>query len=321
MDLQWTGEVRNRILHDLGSPADPEEVLTYDVSGLFNLDDWGRLDQFSSLTGTNSNDLIFLGHLSLSKQSLYNIDRFFLGLGDDILDLSSVRFSYIDTRIYAGEGNDWILGNDGRDTVFGEQGNDRIKGYAGNDILNGGAGDDYIDGGEGLDTAVFDAVRESYGIQHAGRSISVTGPSGADYLYDVERLQFSDGTLAFDVAGHAGQAYRIYQAAFDRTPDTAGLSYWIKAMDAGATLDDVAAGFMSSAEFNGLYGTNPNNREFVDRLYDNVLGREGDSGGIAYWVGQLEAGYSRAHLLAGFAESTENVAGVAPAIADGIWYV
>ena len=197
-----------------------------------------------------------------------------------------------------------------------------------------------LDGGDGRDTLILDGkpiegMTASGGIKlmKDGDVLFVSGGYGhlAYGLKNFERIQIEYaggapyekyvGTLALDIEGNAGQAYRIYQAAFDRTPDTAGLSHWIKAMDAGATLDDVAAGFMSSAEFIGLYGVDPSNHEFVDRLYDNVLGREGDSGGIAYWVGQLEAGYSRAHLLAGFAESTENVAGVAPAIADGIWYV
>ncbi len=200
-------------------------------------------------------------------------------------------------------------------------GDDSLISSGGNDILYGGAGNDYFDAGAGFDTVLYRESRNERTVTaNPDGSILVSNASETDRLVNVERIQFSDGTLAFDLSGNAGQAYRIYQAAFDRTPDTAGLSHWIKAMDAGATLDDVAAGFMSSAEFIGLYGTNPSNNEFVDRLYDNVLGREGDSGGIAYWVGQLEAGYSRAHLLAGFAESTENVAGVAPAIADGIWY-
>jgi hypothetical protein len=33
--------------------------------------------------------------------------------------------------------------------------------------------------------------------------------------------------VALDVDGAAGQAYRLYQAAFDRAPDKNGLGYWI----------------------------------------------------------------------------------------------
>jgi hypothetical protein len=47
---------------------------------------------------------------------------------------------------------------------------------------------------------------------------------GTDTLIGFKRLEFTDGTLALDVdAGDtAGQAYRLYQAAFARTPDMSG---------------------------------------------------------------------------------------------------
>jgi serralysin len=152
-------------------------------------------------------------------------------------------------------------------------------------------------------------------------SIQVANADGAGRtLREVERLQFDDGTLAFDLDGAAGQAYRVYQAAFDRTPDIPGLAFWIEAMDAGTSLASVSAGFVASAEFAAIYGGAPSDGDFVARLYENVLGRAGEAAGLDYWQGRLAEGTSKAEVLAGFSESAENVAGVAPAIADGIWY-
>ncbi|CAN7628133.1 DUF4214 domain-containing protein [Rhizobium sp. LjRoot30] len=139
-------------------------------------------------------------------------------------------------------------------------------------------------------------------------------------LHSVERVDLLQGTLAFDIDGVAGQAYRIYQAAFDRAPDSAGLSYWINSMDGGTKLIDVASGFVGSQEFNSIYGANSTDTDFVGRLYLNVLGREGETAGIAYWTGELQHGTARAQVLAGFSESQENVIGVAPVISEGIWY-
>ena len=139
-------------------------------------------------------------------------------------------------------------------------------------------------------------------------------------LNSVERVDLLQGTLAFDLDGNAGQAYRIYQAAFDRAPDSAGLSYWIKSMDGGTKVIDVSSGFVGSQEFQSIYGANSTDTDFVGRLYLNVLGREGETAGIAYWTGELQHGTSRAQVLAGFSESQENVVGVAPAISEGIWY-
>lgn len=191
---------------------------------------------------------------------------------------------------------------------------------AGNDVFVLTSGNDVIDGFSGLDVAVMGGARASFAISRSADTLFVVG-QGSDSLTSIERLAFTDGTLAFDLDGNAGQAYRIYQAAFDRTPDFSGLSYWIKSMDAGTTLANVAEGFLRSDEFVSIYGSNQTDEAFVGSLYRNILGREGEVAGISYWVDVLENGASRSSVLYGFSESPENIAGVAPAIADGIWFV
>lgn len=151
--------------------------------------------------------------------------------------------------------------------------------------------------------------------------VTVTGAGGFQFSSaGIERLEFQDGVLALDLDGIAGQAYRIYQAAFDRDPDIAGLSYWIKSMDGGESLLEVATGFLNSVEFAAVYGSDASNETFIAKLYENILGREGEAAGLDYWEQQLTSGWNRAQVLASFSESGENVTGVAPAIADGIWY-
>lgn len=140
-------------------------------------------------------------------------------------------------------------------------------------------------------------------------------------LFDIERLSFSDQTLALDIDGTAATAYRLYQAAFDRVPDLGGLGYWIREFDAGrGDLLSVSASFIASDEFQTTYGST-SNAEFLTLLYDNVLDRAPDAAGLNYWNGQLSNGFSRAGVLASFSESAENRANVAAAIEDGIWYV
>ena len=151
--------------------------------------------------------------------------------------------------------------------------------------------------------------------------IVITAPGYSFSGTSIERIVFEDGILALDLAGGAGQAYRIYEAAFDRQPDLEGLSYWIRSLDAGVSLLTVAEGFISSAEFKSIYGDSPTDIELISKLYRNILNREGEDAGLAYWKSQLEAGVSRAQILVDFSESPENVQGVAPAISDGIWYI
>ena len=92
-------------------------------------------------------------------------------------------------------------------------------------------------------------------------------------------------------------------------------------MDLGATVVQVSSGLIESAEFQSLYGANRTNNQFVDLLYQNVLDRNPDAGGYAYWNAKLANGLSRADVLAYLSESTENIANVAPSIANGIEYL
>ena len=135
----------------------------------------------------------------------------------------------------------------------------------------------------------------------------------------MERLVFSDGILAFDTSGNAGQTYRLYQAAFGRTPDTPGLSHNINLMDNGLVLHGLSDGFIVSAEFIALYGADSSNTTFLTALYANVLDRAPDPVGFNSWNTLLTTGaLDRADVLVGFSESLENIALVANAIENGI---
>ena len=140
--------------------------------------------------------------------------------------------------------------------------------------------------------------------------------------FNVERLAFLDVSVAFDTSSVAGQAYRIYKAAFDRTPDGGGLGYWIAQMDKGMGVIEVAARFIDSPEFRALYGQNANISEFLTKVYTNVLDRAPDSAGLDWWVNEMKTNPTKTwqKVLADFSESTENQANVASMIANGITY-
>ena len=152
----------------------------------------------------------------------------------------------------------------------------------------------------------------------------VSGTNGADTLAAIERLRFNDGTLAFDIDGHAGQAFRVYQAALGRAPDTAGLGHWIDQLDAGAG-DTVwlARNFLYSGEFTETYGQAAamSNLSFLDLLYDIAFERDPDTDGMQYWMEQLAAGVERERVVASFSESFENQTNLQDSMATGIWFV
>jgi Tol biopolymer transport system component len=218
-----------------------------------------------------------------------------------------------------------LAGGAGADVLAGTDSADKLSGQGGNDRLTGGAGNDILDGGAGVDTAVYAGRHDAYAISAAADGTwnvqDKTGSDGADRLAGVERLDFADADVALDVGGTAGQAYRIFQAAFARAPDEGGLGFWMAMMDKGVSLNAVAQGFVDSAEFADRYGAKPTHRELVEKFYENILHRPGEAAGIDWWTGQLDKKLSTvAEVLAGFSESAENQAALVGVTASGIEY-
>ncbi len=229
---------------------------------------------------------------------------------DFLVDVEAIQFS--DGFLDVGSG---VFTNAFRSTSsdFSSQ-----VGTIGNDAFVFKNNRDQIYGGAGIDTVSIEGSQSSFSLSYIESASVITIGSAEHTLVDVERIQFSNGVLALDTQGNAGNAYRLYQAAFNRTPDTPGLSFWVHALDQGVDIQSVAAGFVNAAEFRSVYGTNPSNAHIVDLMYQNVLGRAGESAGINFWVGQLDGGLSVGALLQGFAVSSENHGIVDPKIALGI---
>lgn len=100
---------------------------------------------------------------------------------------------------------------------------------------------------------------------------------------------------------------RLYQAAFGRDADDEGRSFWIKERARGRSPHSLAAAFLGSPEGDERFaGTSI--PEFVEKLYQNVLGRAADESGRDFWVGQIAGGRARSDVLLAFSESAENVA-------------
>lgn len=172
-------------------------------------------------------------------------------------------------------------------------------------------------------TLTFSGKRSDYTITAEGSGFIVTAVNGGASLTAAssQLLQFSDATVSFDVTGNAGKAYRLYQAAFNRVPDGAGLGYWIDVMNRGASLREVAASFLADKESKTLYGDKPANAALVTAFYQNVLQRAPDAAGAKYWTDILDSKATDVpDVLQYFSEGPENSARVLPAIRNGIAY-
>lgn len=209
--------------------------------------------------------------------------------------------------------------------VVGTAGADTLMGSAGADSFHGGAGNDTIEGSWGLDISVYTGTRASHQITVLGTDVVQIADTaglrdGTDTLWHVERAMFDDEWMAFDIHGNAGQAYRLYQAAFDRVPDLGGLGFQINALDTGFSLVQVADNFLMSPEFQRTYGA-LDNTQYVMKLYENVLGRQGEQAGVDYHLQELASGQSRAQVLTHFSESPECQDLLMGVMQDGIAYI
>jgi hypothetical protein len=170
----------------------------------------------------------------------------------------------------------------------------------------------------------FPGLRADYSITETanGYLVAEVSGSGATAVPRNARLRFTDISVALDIDGVAGRAFRLYRAAFDRVPDAPGISYWIGLMDRGVDPAVAAGAFMESSEFKARYGNGLSDADYVGKLYRNVLHRDGDPAGMAFWTGLLARGAStRAQVLAAFSEGAEGKAAVRDAIRTGIYFL
>lgn len=68
-----------------------------------------------------------------------------------------------------------------------------------------------------------------------------------------------------------------------------------------------------------LYGSHLRNETLLTNDYLNVLDREPDPAGYAYWLDRMAGGLSSAEVLASFSESAENQSNVSAELDAGLW--
>lgn len=177
-------------------------------------------------------------------------------------------------------------------------------------------------GAVGIDHQALSGAKSDYTFTINDDFISYSSGGEKKALIGIERVDFADGThLAIDLSGNAGQAYRLYNAAFNRTPDKEGLGYWIGQADSGKSMISIADSFVASDEFKGLYGATHTHSDFITKLYTNVLDRVPDAAGVQYWQQQIDSGVlTESQVLLSFAESAENKIAVVGQIQNGIEY-
>ncbi len=97
----------------------------------------------------------------------------------------------------------------------------------------------------------------------------------------------------------------LYVAYFDRAPDQEGFNYWSNraknSSDSSKILKELSAGFSQHPTFVSTYSS-LDNRAFVEKIYQNCLGKVGDGEGITYWTNYLDSRNSRSDMVSDFIE-------------------
>ena len=177
-----------------------------------------------------------------------------------------------------------------------------------NDTIKGQPGTDFFDGGLGIDTVVYSGPQERYSITKSGNRYVVSEPTGSDdtdYLSNIERLQFSNGKVALDLGGNAGQAARLIGALLGPSfiKDKALAGVVIGLIDQDYSIESIANLGLSTSFYLALAGSTKN-EDFVNHVFRNVVGRTPEVNEQKTYVDMLNAGTSQA-ALAVMAAGTE----------------
>ncbi|MEW6759280.1 MAG: Ig-like domain-containing protein [Pseudomonadota bacterium] len=196
-----------------------------------------------------------------------------------VIQLQNVDFAAI-------VGSVTVNGGNGSQTVWGDGASQTIFLGADDDILHGGAGDDVVGS--------------------AGGNDRIYGDEGNDVVFGGIGDDRVDGGAGLDTVQLAGSGRADYTARFDNG------QLVLTHRNGGADGSDVIANvevlrFTDAAADTSLRGS-------VARLYEAVLGREADLGGLAAWTGGAEKGLALNEVARAMLSSAE--AAQQPAASD-----
>lgn len=205
------------------------------------------------------------------------------GSGDTKVTISDAK----NTKLTLGTGNSTVVTGQGTDTVVAGLGNSTITG-----------------GNSDYSVVKLAGAASNYTVTaNAGHAIVTDKVTGVKT--DIAKIQYVEvgggDALIFAKSATEASIATLFEVALGRNADASGLDYYYDLAKDGATLSQIANALVNSGEFaprNLLDDT-----AFVNSLYRNTFGRDGDAGGMAYWLGAMhDHGISRADVIRSFAQ-------------------
>jgi len=283
----------------------------------------GLKDIILSLSNSNANNLdeasasIFLNHdgvfipITQSESLTYKLSNIFetQGIGDlvtgdfngdgvtDFVTLTPIRkgsnSSDNDWAVLLHQGNyltsfnNEVRGTASNDTLSSINGSHNFRGLAGNDLINGS--------GEFIDTAAYFGARSDFNIKIVnGLPVEVVdkfGNEGTDLLNSVERLLFSNLSVAFDINGNAGATAKILGAVFgkDSLNNKQYVGIGLSLLDSGMSTNTLSSLAVDAANLK-------TNDQIVSTLWKNVIGTTASTADKAPFIKLLEDGMNGGSL-------------------------
>ena len=208
----------------------------------------------------------------------------------------TVNFGSIIENLTGSSFADKLYGNDADNNLVGGLGNDWLEGLDGNDVLVGGLGDDQLNGGIGIDTAEFAGSYANYSTSSSKSAFVVidkrSNADGMDVLTNVERLKFSDKSVAIDLDGHAGIVVKVIGAVLGKdavkNPGLVGIG--LSYLDNELSYSDL--GLLA---LNAVGATS--NDAIVSKLWFNLVGSTASASDKAPYIKMLADGMKPGDLV------------------------
>jgi len=217
-------------------------------------------------------------------------------------DGSAIVTIYPDTVI------EKVIGSPEKDIIIGYTASETFDGGAGNDQITGGGGNDIINGGTGIDTAIFIGATKNFKYYIGSASLLLAGDlttDGTDTLTNIERLKFSDKSIAIDLNGNAGTAVKVIGAVLGKSEvqSTKYVGLGLSFLDKGMSYSDLGALALSAV------GATTNDA-VVSTLWRNVIGYEPSNAEKAPYIKMLADGMKVGDLVVLAADTNFNTTNI-----------
>lgn len=288
----WSGKDGINSKQDYLNNGSVQETIIYEWHNIL----WGRikflgLEKFEGQI-LNDHQITISGMLAVSH---------LLGTGSQSSDVAGLKGYLLSGAVFSSTdangttANEYMTLFESFQTPFAADHSkaEIISGGAGADTLTGFGGDDTLIGKESTDAAIYLNISAEYDTKKnidGAWTIKQrnSGSDGTDILINIERIKFSDSSLALDLDGNAGITAKILGAVFgqESVSNKTYVGIGLSLLDGGMSYEALMQLAINAA----LGADAANYTAVVDLLYENVAGFAPPSADETYFVGLLDSG-------------------------------